>query len=86
MRTTHAEASYKSYWAAWLILLGITILMVLVTAPAVLIAGMMVKAAIIALFFMHLRYERLDLTLWIVLLILFLAVLLFGLIVPDAHP
>ena len=74
---------YRTYWVAWLCLLVITLVMVFVTIPGVLIAGMIVKASIIALWFMHLRYEPLGFTLAIVLGTLLTGLLLFALIAPD---
>jgi hypothetical protein len=73
----------KTYWFAWLILLVITVTMVFLGSKPVLIAGMSVKAAIILLWFMHLKYERLMFSVGILAAIFFTALLLFGLIVPD---
>lgn len=78
-------AGYGTYWAAWLLLLGITLAMVLTGHPVVLLGGILLKATIIVLWFMHLRYERLDFTLVIVLGTLLTALVLFGLIVPDGR-
>ena len=57
MSDAHAPASYRSYWIAWLILLGLTLIMVTMSHPAVLLAGIAVKSSLIALWFMHLRWE-----------------------------
>jgi len=78
-----AAPNYRVYFKAWVALLGITLLMVFYTHTGVVIAGVMAKAAIIALWFMHLRYERRALVWCIVLPILVTAMLLFGLIIPD---
>lgn len=79
----HAETTYRTYWVAWLILLLITVIMLYLSNPVVLIAGISVKAFIILLWFMHLKYERLAFALTIVASIFFCALVLFGLIVPD---
>ncbi|MFN7972577.1 MAG: cytochrome C oxidase subunit IV family protein [Acidobacteriota bacterium] len=75
--------SYKSYWIAWSILLAITVVMVSIATPAVLLAGIAVKASIIALWFMHLRHERLALTATVIAASLLTCLLLFGLIATD---
>ncbi len=81
--TAPRTPDYGIYLKAWLVLLGITILMVFVGHTAVLIAGMCAKASLIALFFMHLRWERLDFALTIALSIVLFSLVLFGLIAPD---
>lgn len=81
----HAAVDYRTYWLAWACLLVITLAMVLTGAVPILITGMAVKALIIALWFMHLRYERLDLVLCVLLGIFFTALLLFLLIYPDGQ-
>lgn len=91
--STHAEpqighgtrGGYGSYWIAWLILLGITLAMVLTGNPTILLLGIGAKATIIALWFMHLRHERLDFTLYVVLGTLLTAAFLYLLIVPDGR-
>ena len=82
---THAEVDYRTYWLAWLCLLVITLAMVFIGNQPVLIAGMSLKAAIIGLWFMHLRYERLDLVLSVALGIFATALILFLLIFPDGR-
>lgn len=79
---THAP-SYGVYWAAWLVLLAITLVMLAISKPALLIAGMAAKATIIALWFMHLKSERLSLILTVALGIVVTTLILFGLIAPD---
>jgi hypothetical protein len=75
--------NYRIYLKAWLILLGITVLMLLVQNPSFLVAGMAAKATIIALWFMHLKYERLDFTVIVAVSIVLFSLVLFGLIAPD---
>lgn len=75
--------NYRIYWKAWLILLGITVLMLVVNDPSFLAAGMAAKATIIALWFMHLKYERKDFTLLVALSIVVFSLVLFALIAPD---
>jgi caa(3)-type oxidase subunit IV len=81
----HEEASYGKYWLAWLALLLITVTMVFIGSAPILIAGMTVKALIIALWFMHLRYERLELVLCVVIGIFATALLLYLVMVPDGN-
>jgi len=81
----HTQVDYSKYWMAWLCLLFITLAMVFIGTPAVLITGMTLKATIIALWFMHLRYERVDFALCIVFGIFATALILFLLIFPDGR-
>lgn len=85
------EGGYRSYLVTWFWLLVITVLevaIVLVRVPKVLLAISLMtlalmKAALIMGYFMHLRYERLSLV-YAVVLPLFLAVVLFFGLAPDA--
>lgn len=81
----HAAPNYRSLLVAWLALLVITVTMVFVHRPPVLISGMIAKAAIIALWFMHLRFERKDFVFVFILCLFGTAVVLFGLIIPDGQ-
>ncbi len=82
---SHTAVDYRTYWLAWLALLLITLAMVFIGSRPVLITGMTLKAAIICLWFMHLRYERLDLLLCVILGIFATALVLFGLIASDGR-
>ncbi len=53
-------------------------------AVLLLLVAMLVKAGVIAAWFMHLRFERAALVISIVGATVLTAVALFGLIVPDA--
>ena len=81
----HGTVSYTTYWRAWLCLLVITVTMVFIGSAPVLIGGMMLKATIIALWFMHLRYERLDFVLCVIISIFCTALLLYLLILSDGR-
>ena len=81
--TTDTHGSYRPYFVAWFVLLGITVVMLFLQNPAVLIMGISLKAAIIGLWFMHLRQEHADLTAWIAVGLFGSALILFLLIVPD---
>jgi cytochrome c oxidase subunit IV len=82
---------YRTYWISWAGLLALTLLMLVTeTAPlyrmiavGLLIAAMLVKAGVIAAWFMHLRFERAALVLSVVGATVLTAIALFGLIVPD---
>jgi cytochrome c oxidase subunit 4 len=93
----HSEARhdgtpwYRTYIVVWVWLLVITVIeiaAVQVGLARLLLIGVLMslsllKAALIAGYFMHLRYERLNLVL-LVLIPLILAVILFTGVVPDA--
>jgi len=90
--TRNSADSLGSYWAAWGVLLVLTLVMVVLDqAPlppwsflAVVLAAMLAKATLIAGAFMHLSFERRALVAMIVVGLLLNAVILFGLILPDA--
>ena len=85
------EASYRTYWSTWFVLLMLTLVMILVgfvSMPrgfiiALLIPAMLAKAALISGNFMHLRFERVTLALAVAVGILFTAGALFFGIAPD---
>ena len=84
---------YRLYWITWICLLAITTLMLAleyVSWPAwillaVLLAAMLVKASVIAGYFMHLRFERPVLILIVAASVLFFGAYLFALLAVDAH-
>ncbi|MEQ1892176.1 MAG: cytochrome C oxidase subunit IV family protein [Planctomycetota bacterium] len=85
MSTPHASPSYKTYWLVWFVLLVITVAMVFTGAWPVLIGGMLVKASLISLLYMHLIHEKKNL-IWTVLLGIFLtSAFLVGLMIPDGR-
>jgi cytochrome c oxidase subunit 4 len=83
--------SYKGYWAIWVVLLVLTLVMIgiealsLPTAVAVLLlaTAMMTKATLIAGWFMHLRSETRFIMWTIVLGTLITAAFLVFLLMPD---
>lgn len=83
--------SYRTYWQIWAVLLVLTLLMIVVESwnlpraatVLVLTAAMLIKATLIAGWFMHLRYERLALVLIVVVMILGTAAFMVGLLIPD---
>ena len=83
--------SYRTYWGIWVVLLALTLLMIflegldLSTAGTVLLlsSAMLVKATLIAGWFMHLRYEQLALVLCVALGILGTAAFMYFLLIPD---
>ena len=85
MTTTHSTPTYRTYWGAWLGLLLLTVSMVYAGARPVLLGGIVAKAGIITLLYMHLWHEHRRLF-WTVLLGIFLtSAVLVVLIVPDAR-
>lgn len=85
MSTRGGVSSYRTYWMGWFLLLIVTVSMVFSGAKPALIGGMLVKAGIILMLYMHLMHERRRL-LWTVLLGIFLtSAVLVGLIIPDGR-
>lgn len=88
---THTGA-YRIYGVVWFWLLVITLLelgAVLVHFPRALLVGSLIimalmKAALIVAYFMHLRYEKLSLVYAVVTPMVFLAIVLFAFLGPDA--
>lgn len=81
--TTHPAPNYMVYLKVWLTLLVITLVMVFLQNRAILIGGMVLKASLIVLWFMHLLYEKIDFILLVVVSIALFSIVLFGLIAPD---
>jgi cytochrome c oxidase subunit IV len=85
------QASYKSYWVTWGILLAITGAMLMAEflswsktlLVGLLLAAMMAKASLIGGQFMHLRFERPALIWAVAGSILFFSAFLFILIAFD---
>lgn len=83
--------SERVYWVAWGTLLVLTVIMLLLessdfprgAAVLFLVTAMLIKATVIAGWFMHLRYERLALVASIVASTLATAAVLFFLLLPD---
>jgi len=85
MSSSHASPSYRTYWTVWFVLLVITVAMVFAGAKPVLVGGMLVKASLITLLYMHLAQEKPRL-IWTVLLGIFLtSAFLVGLMIPDGR-
>lgn len=85
-------AGYGIYWRTWGFLLALTLVMFVLDSLAmprlpfvlIMITAMLLKVALIAGIFMHLRQESLDLVISIGLCVLGLGAILYGLIAPDA--
>jgi cytochrome c oxidase subunit 4 len=91
-RETHVEAGTRLFAWVWVYLLAITALEVvlayvhLFTLPAmltILMALSIVKAALIVAYFMHLRFEKMDLVLSLVPAVVVVISLLFAFF-PDS--
>ena len=84
--------SKNLYLKVWLLLLGLTAVMIaldrspVATAVlrAVLVTAMLVKAGLIAAYFMHLRFERPALVVTVLIGLLVTGAVLFLFIIPDA--
>jgi cytochrome c oxidase subunit IV len=84
---------YRTYWIVWGALLALTVTMVVLdqaplprsTFVVLMLAAMLVKATVIAGYFMHLRFERWALVAAVVLGLPINAAILYVLIVPDAR-
>ena len=76
----------------WLLLLGLTAVMTFLDrisvtqsiSIGVLVGAMLLKAGLIAAYFMHLRLERMSLVLTVLLGLLMTGAVLFFFLVPDA--
>jgi cytochrome c oxidase subunit IV len=88
----HGANPYRIYWITWAILLVITVAMLAAEAlhlPRIflvlfLVAFMMVKASMIAGNFMHLRFERGNLSWMVALGILVTSLILYTVITPES--
>ncbi len=90
---TQEESSVGSshYWRIWFVLLVLTLVMVFIDQSPltrsvlvlVLVAAMLAKASLIAGYFMHLRFEKLNLILIVLVGLLITGFILFALIAPD---
>jgi caa(3)-type oxidase subunit IV len=82
----------RVYWTTWGVLLALTVVMLWLDVAdiprgallVVLLGAMTVKAALIGGTFMHLRHEHLGIVLTVVVGLFALALVLYGLIAPDA--
>lgn len=84
-RPTASHGSYRTYWTVWLILLGLTLAMVFLGAKPVVVGGILAKAGLITMLYMHLSQERPRLV-WTVLLGIFLtSAVLVALMIPDGR-
>ena len=87
-----SRPGYTLYWATWLALLTLTVVMLVTDGSAiprsallaVLLLAMLLKATLIGANFMHLRFERLPLALMVIVGLLITGTVLFVLIAPDA--
>ena len=79
------------YWRIWFVLLVLTLVMVFIDQSPltrnllvlVLVVVMLVKVSLIAGYFMHLRFEKWNLILVVLVGLLITGLLLFALIAPD---
>jgi hypothetical protein len=83
--STATTASYRPYWIAWGILLCLTLIMLFLGSPLLLLIGMSVKAAIITLWFMHLRDERTDFIVYVVVGLFVMAAFMAALFFIDGR-
>ncbi len=83
MTDSTAPANYSTYWKVWATLLVLTVVMLFVDSAPILIAGICVKAFLIAAWFMHLKDERLDFIIYVAGSMAFFSAILYFLMVPD---
>ncbi len=91
MTQEESKVSSSPYWRIWFVLLVLTLVMVFVDQSPltrgvmvlVLVGVMLVKVSLIAGYFMHLRFEKLNLILVILVGLLITGLLLFVVIAPD---
>ena len=86
-REEHAHPKPAFYWKIWARLLALTVLEVMASLKLalpkgemiVLLVGMaIVKATLVALYFMHLRFERISLSIVISMTLLLALILVFA--------
>ncbi len=91
MTQKESKVGSSHYWRIWSVLLVLTLIMVFIdqsplTRSAlvlVLVVVMLAKVSLIAGYFMHLRFEKLNLILIISVGLLITGFILFVLIAPD---
>ena len=79
------------YWRIWSMLLVLTLIMVFIdrspltrgVLSLLLVVAMLAKVSLIAGYFMHLRFEKLNLILVVLVGLLITGFILFALIAPD---
>jgi cytochrome c oxidase subunit 4 len=89
--TEESKVSSSHYWRIWAVLLVLTLIMVFIDQSPltrgvlvlVLVVAMLAKASLIAGYFMHLRFEKLNLILIVLVGLLITGFILFALIAPD---
>jgi cytochrome c oxidase subunit IV len=86
MSATRSGAGYKSTWAAWAVLLALTVAMMSTSSRALVLGGIGAKSAIIGAWFMHLRWEKPVLVWTVAIGGLFFVLFLFFLLSFDAAP
>lgn len=91
--TISTHPCLASYWKVWGVLLALTLVMLVVDGSSlgrnlligVIILAMLIKATLIAGYFMHLRYEHVAIGLTVIVCLFLLGAFLYLLILPDAH-
>ncbi len=91
MTQEESKVGSSHYWRIWSMLLVLTLIMVFIDQSPltrgvlvlVLVVAMLAKASLIAGYFMHLRFEKLKLTLIVLVGLLITGFVLFALIAPD---
>ncbi len=91
MTQEESRVGSSHYWRIWFVLLVLTLGMVFIDQSPltrsvlvlVLVVAMLAKASLIAGYFMHLRFEKLNLILIVLVGLLITGLILFALIAPD---
>ncbi len=91
MTQEESKVGSSHYWRIWSMLLVLTLIMVFIDRSpltrgllvSVLVVAMLAKASLIAGYFMHLRFEKLNLILIVLVGLLITGFVLFALIAPD---
>ena len=91
MTQEESKVGSSHYWRIWSMLLVLTLIMVFIDQSpltrgvlvSVLVVAMLAKAFLIAGYFMHLRFEKLNLILIVLVGLLITGFILFALIAPD---
>ena len=92
MADTHSGTSNKTYYAVWIALLFLTFVelffayerLALVMTLVILLGASLMKSALIMAYFMHLKYEKFILVLWLVPAFMFCVMMICIFFFPDS--
>ncbi len=91
--TSSTHVGLGTYWKTWGVLLALTLVMLVVDGSdvsrallvGVILLAMVIKATLIAGYFMHLRYEHVAIGITVIVCLFLVGAFLYALILPDAY-